>query len=482
MTPEQKRAIAGAKRGVTRMFGTGSGAGPLEKFRDKKPADIDQDEWDSLLDDLNEQMNETGSFKGAFGLKQGKFGELNANEVERWTIDDVLAAGKRSGHLGQNRAAKRDDTTELTGAARNQINENNRRQLLYDQAMSEANAQDQADLTGLRGAQGTASQAFHDTAANVRRDANTANQNSRDLLAGLGKDFQALNTQDQNQLANYLASTDPYMKEVMARTSDPADVQRQLDAYAEQQGVADKYKGLTDPQVTAQERFLSEVLRRQFESADLSNRKAIGEQLANRGLRSGGQEIAMNQQARQQLAQDRMLNELGIQSKAVDRSMKAMEGWQSATAALSTAAGTIRTANDTQRQWEDEFKVNEAERVAGLAGERKTASDATTKTVGERDQKYADTGLGVERDTYGRNKDANTADWQVGEKDYGMAGDYYDASTGTSGRRVTRAGAGLDSGIATGGTNLNILSSALGLKAKLRADEDELDIANDYGA
>lgn len=475
MTPEE--AAAKAKGAVSKMFpgagGTGffGSTGMLATLQKKKPEGYSQEEWDKILESYGSYFNSLDAGKKAKVLKNLK-------------ISDIITYGEQQGVV-QPRGVqdKKDAATELGGAATNQINENNRRLAGLDETIFEANKSDMDALAGLQGAQGTASQKFHEVAGNVRRDAETANQNSRDLLAGLGKDYLQLNNQDQSALADYLGATDPYMKEIMARTSDPADLQRQLDAYGQLQGVADKYKELSDPTVTAKERYLSELARREFESADKSNREAVSEQLANRGLRSGGQQIAMQQGRQQQLSQDRLLKELGIQAGAVDRSMTAMEGWNTASNNLNLQAGAIRTANDSQRQWEDEFKVKEAERISGLAGDRKSASDATTKTVGERDKGYFDAGQEVEKDAYGRTTDANKADWQVGEKDYGMAGDYYNAATGTNNRRVTRAQAGLDSGVATGGTNFNLLADKLSLRADQIADDEEHRInAQFYGS
>ena len=116
-----------------------------------------------------------------------------------------------------------------------------------------------------------------------------------------------------------------------------------LGGSADQRQVMEKFKALSDPTVTAKERFLSELARREFESADKSSRDAQSENLAMRGLRSGGLQIAQQQATRQQLAQDRLLKELGIQAQAVDRSMQALGGW--GTAANSIRAGDQNALN-----------------------------------------------------------------------------------------------------------------------------------------
>jgi len=99
------------------------------------------------------------------------------------------------------------------------------------------------------------------------------------------------------------------------------------------EGIA-KYKELTTPQATAQERYLAEIARRSFEAQDRGNREAQMQDLAFRGLRSGGAEVAAMDSQRQQLGQDRTQAELGLQANAVGRSMQALEGYTSASGQL----------------------------------------------------------------------------------------------------------------------------------------------------
>ena len=122
-----------------------------------------------------------------------------------------------------------------------------------------------------------------------------------------------------------------YESQAAQAFADPRDL-------AEQREARDKYKSLSDPSVTAQERFLAEMARRKFETDDRSSRQAVSESLAARGLRSGGQQIAMQQSARQQIAQDRVLAELGMQANAVGRSMQALEGYGGMSTAMRNAS------------------------------------------------------------------------------------------------------------------------------------------------
>lgn len=410
----------------------------------------------------------------------------------------------------------------------------------------------------------------------------------------------------QSQAAKAYANPEDLANQRLALT----DIRRDLTSgSAGQKDVRDKFKALSDPQVTAKERFLSELARREFEAGDRGSRAASSEALANRGLRSGGQQIAMTQAARQQLSQDRLLKELGIQAQAVDRSMTALGGWSnsensirsgdqnalnmqaglstalrnasfdeaykrglgadSASAAnqgtrltgyaqsanqatnirnASDAVGTfntgqtniarannqstrlsgyqgaasqsnairtandavgtfnvgqtnvakannqstrvqgaqltalqsnaIRSANDSQRQYEDTYTQNEATRVGNLAGQRASEGRATTAQIGGRQTDVNNAGQGVIQDAYARTSDANKADWDAAGKDYGMAGDYFDAVTGTTDRRVGRA-----SGLASTTSNISAqgtqnLADALGLTANQWSTLEEKSLAN----
>lgn len=317
----------------------------------------------------------------------------------------------------------------------------------------------EAALGRLGTAQETASGAFRGVTDKLGAARDTANKFSTENLQELKDNFSKLNTQDQNALADYLSATDPLMKEIFATAEDPADLQRQLDAYDIQKGAVDKYKSLTDPEVTGKERYMSELARREFEAADRSNRQAVSEQMANRGLRSGGQEIAANQSMQQQLSQDRLLKELGIQAGAVDRSMKALEGYASSSNALGLAAGAIRTADASEREYQDTFKVKERERIAGLAGDRKTASDMTTGNVGGRQERAFTAGEDLNTKNYNRTGDVLDSEWKGAEKDYGMAGDYFNADTGVAGE------------------NLETLIGSEGLGVNADIDEEERGIA-----
>lgn len=135
--------------------------------------------------------------------------------------------------------------------------------------------------------------------------------------------------------------------------------------------VRDKYKGLSNPEITDQERFLMENFRQQSEGQMRSNREALGADLGARGIRSGASEQVGLGMYNQQVGQDRVLTELGASANAVGRSMDAMQGWANtssigrqaqlqAQGMYIDAAGQMRGMNDNVGMFNaDSFNKNQ---------------------------------------------------------------------------------------------------------------------------
>jgi hypothetical protein len=129
-----------------------------------------------------------------------------------------------------------------------------------------------------------------------------------------------------------------------------------------QRDVRDKYKALTSPEVTGQERFIMELARRQREAEASAQRGAIAQDQSLRGVRSGAAETADMLAQGQQSSQDRVLADLGMQANAVDRSMQALQGYGQATnagrAAQLQAQGmyTDATGNLRSQEFDEAFK------------------------------------------------------------------------------------------------------------------------------
>lgn len=191
-------------------------------------------------------------------------------------------------------------------------------------------------------------------------------------LAQVQGQFAQLNSSDQAAYMQYLQETNPLMAQLVAQGSDPQDVATQRD-------VEQRYKDLSNPQVTAEERLIASQARQNFEAQDRSNREAVMSQLQGRGLQSGGLTIANMQAGREQEANDRMNAEMGLEANAQTRAMGALSGY-------GTEANNIRSADDAERNFQDVYKQNEAVRVGNLAQQRNNQSLQTNQAITNRDQ------------------------------------------------------------------------------------------------
>lgn len=423
-------------------------SGPWDKYRNQRPSDVSPDRWDAYLDAQNEvfaRLPNDGSREiatatingyGAAAVARGlntmtpeQQRSLFGKELPRPSSPQSVNTASTVGQIRDATARANAEDRRLVGNLEGEINTAN---------MTDTNA-----LGGLTNAQDAARAGYRGVAGQMRGTANVANDLSAQLFGGYAAGQAGLNAQDQAGYDRYIQETNPLMSRMTARSSDPADLQRQMGAYNMASGIAggsldytaaqyasnpadvarqqqmygalvgvgqgslnytadqwqsdpkdlqrqaesyqslrdigqgqldyqskaalayadpesranqkialnaiqqdlkggghdqrevmEKFKALSEPTVTAKERFLSELARREFESSDRGSRAAQSEALANRGLRSGGSQLAATQATRQQLSQDRLLKELGIQAQAVDRSMQALGGWGTSANAL----------------------------------------------------------------------------------------------------------------------------------------------------
>lgn len=117
------------------------------------------------------------------------------------------------------------------------------------------------------------------------------------------------------------------------------------DAYAAQIDARNKYKDLTDPEVTAQERFIYEQARGQQEQDERNNRNAVLTQMRQSGRGGGASELAAAAIGGQQTSRNRLLSDLGAQSNAIDRSMTALQGYAGQSNVMGDQANQLGTAN-----------------------------------------------------------------------------------------------------------------------------------------
>ena len=242
--------------------------------------------------------------------------------------------------------------------------------------------------------------------ARVDRLGANASQNDRDILAQLAAGGNYAIKANDVILANLVkGNTGPI--EYGAQQADVVEDPYNVDA---QRAAIEKYKGLTDPTVTAKEKFLQMQSRVGEERSRKSAMDAALSDMQRRGVRSGGAEVSAMLGAQQTTSQSRLMQDLGTQAGAVDRSMQAIEGLGRVSGQARNTAAQVAEFNSTQgAQYQRD--------LAGFkAGERDAAwgrtTDISDKASGNVDdylailtgQKSAE--LGASNAEYGRGIDS----------------------------------------------------------------------------
>jgi|SRR3982751_1409485 len=341
------------------------------------------------------------------------------------------------------------------------------------QAAAKAAMGDQAAL----GMQDTARDAVQGTynkvAADTTKSANRFNNLSGDMWDQLSGQMSGLNASDQAAQAQYQRETDPLMNQLQAGgwgqdvTADAEGLGAQRQALgmalgdaqsggADQRDVMSRYKELSSPEVSAQERLIGEMARRKFEGQDRGNREAVQQNLAQRGLNSGTLQIANNLAAQERLGQDRTLSEMGMQANAVGRGMQGLAGYgeaagllrgqnQSANALYGSQAGDLRTQGDALSQFnktgsqisqrfQNQYAQDEANRVGSLAGQRNAVTQSTNQAAGNRATTVQQEGQDMLTGNFGREETARDAQTGAADVGYKTNTDYNNSYAGAGQR------------------------------------------------
>ena len=287
-----------------------------------------------------------------------------------------------------------------------------------------------------------------------------ANQSDKDMLAQLAQG---------GQLAG--AAQDQILKNLQAGNSGPIDYGPQQDdvtsqaagAFADPDSIAaqkeaiDKYRGLTDPTVTAKEKFLMMQSRVGEEQSRKSAMDAALQDMQRRGVRSGGAEMSALLGAQQTTSQNRLMQDLGTQAGAVDRSMQAIEG-------LGRVSGEARG-----QSFNESFKT-------GSAADEIAMFNTTQGADYVRDSKAFEQG---ERDAaWGRTTDIadqgnkNVDDYM--ERLNNETGAGFDVNNVRFGRGIDSVGVGRDAvGMKVGAGNQGFQTFAEAERLRLARDEAE---------
>jgi hypothetical protein len=317
--------------------------------------------------------------------------------------------------------------------------------------LSSANAATSANQTGLFNQNASTLNGItsnqNQLLSNLGGQVSSSNAQQNQILGEFKQQLSAMNKQDQAAYLQYISETNPLMAQMIAQGSNPAYV-------ANQENAVEQYKKNYNPEVTDQERLLAELARRKFESDDQSSREAQMQQLAGRGLKSGGLVIAGTQSAREQNSQDRQLNELGLSAQAVSRAERNRAGYTDASA-------TLRNADDAMRNFQDQYAQNDAVRRGNLAQQRDQQELNTSWQQTQRDKYGYDAGSQTVRDNFGRNLDYYNAGTQTNEDNTGRANDIFNNGTMTNTTNSMRDQSTFNAGTTTNNDNFGRTTGAI---------------------
>jgi hypothetical protein len=174
-----------------------------------------------------------------------------------------------------------------------------------------------------------------------------------------------------------------YVSQGATAAADPRDIE------AQQRQLA-KLEGLSDPSITAEEKLMMEMSRRQTEGDLRAQRGALTNDLQARGMYGSGQELTQNMMAGSEAASRHALELLGAQSNASKRAMEALKGAGDLSTSMrdsgakesqfrGTAADRAAEFNNNLRESYNQWKTEqEAERNKDRERRGATAFDATT--------------------------------------------------------------------------------------------------------
>jgi hypothetical protein len=285
-----------------------------------------------------------------------------------------------------------------------------------------------------------------------------ANQSDKDMLAQLAQGGQLAGEAQAQILKNLQAGNSgpiDYGAQQDDVTSQAAGAFADPDSIAAQKEAIDKYRGLTDPTVTAKEKFLMMQSRVGEEQSRKSAMDAALQDMQRRGVRSGGAEMSALLGAQQTTSQNRLMQDLGTQAGAVDRSMQAIEG-------LGRVSGEARG-----QSFDESFKTGGAADQIAMFNTTQGANyqrDLAEFKAGERDA------------AWGRTTDIsdqaskNVDDYMVRLKDQTTLG--MDATQNTFGRGIDSVGVGRDAiGMKVGAGNQGFQTFAEAEKLRIAKEE-----------
>jgi len=183
-----------------------------------------------------------------------------------------------------------------------------------------------------------------------------------------------------------------YQSQAAKAYANPDDIARALEGIGmlrenaltggkNQQEVLNRYRDISHPEMTAEERAILAQSQRQFAIHDKANRDAVSRDLQARGVMSGAGQIAQQQSAQQQLGEERVAGTLGAQAQAVQRALMGLQGMESSANALRSgdlaAQGAYTQASQIQRKqgFDEEY-------ARGVGADTASANNQQTRLGG----------------------------------------------------------------------------------------------------
>lgn len=368
-----------------------------------------------------------------------------------WTGDILtefaaLPAGKRASYASMDKAAGVSDQIVNTASQTAQQNAG-----YFDATVNPALAAQEKAIAGAGAASAEGLKTLRNSALNTKATLAGITDKFKSTAAGANSDatatqgtlagtYSQLAAADQAGLGKYQSETNPLMTQLQGQGYG-ADVTASPEDLAAQRTALQKFGDQSDPNVTAVERANAEAARQKFEAGDQSNRQAQMRDLALRGLNSGGAQIAQQQAAHQQLANDRMNAELGLQASAQGRASAALQGYASQANTLRAGDDALSQFNKTQKlatqAKQDAEAQAEANRVAGLAGSRLGATQTTNAGIGTRASDQSQQGQAVTAANTTRTNAALAAAGQNAQSGYAMDQDTTKAANDAAQQTVT---------------------------------------------
>jgi hypothetical protein len=240
---------------------------------------------------------------------------------------------------------------------------------------------------------------------NERRDEVTGELGGE--LSGLEGAAQGADVSDNYALAQYLSEMSGY--DPLEASEYVGDYESGGEGFEAQEDALGRFKALSSPTVTAEEKFLQEQARVSEERDRRSAMDAAMRDLDARGARSGGAEIAALTGAQDITSQNRLMSDLGTQANAVNRSMRALEGYGSTASDMRGADDRVGMFNNKLMSdynvWKDDFAARERDSAVDRTGQTRDArNDVTNRMFGRQGALYnekedlAGMKLGVEGD------------------------------------------------------------------------------------